>query len=249
MTPTQPASPAADNSPGKRNVKNSPTDMKPSAANPTSTSKYAVDPATKQKRGRKPQPTTGARDGLITLAVIVCLVISVVSGLFALRSSATHEPDSVAFNRTMITHHNQAVAMALIMVRRGDDNELITLAQDILLTQQAQIGQMTARLETARASMYGETHKMPGMASPAKIAELEELPVPAAQVSMLKLMIAHHRGGVEMANDALKGELDAPSRRLALAIIAGQQAEMTAMETMLARLSGANMPVSYPNNR
>lgn len=46
------------------------------------------------------------------------------------------------FARDMATHHAQAVEMAMIVHSRTDDPEVATLAMDIALTQQSQIGIM-----------------------------------------------------------------------------------------------------------
>src|SRR5262245_60788609 len=48
----------------------------------------------------------------------------------------------VGFARDMATHHAQAVNLATLLRDRSDDEEMRQLALDIMLTQQAQIGQM-----------------------------------------------------------------------------------------------------------
>jgi predicted cobalt transporter CbtA len=48
----------------------------------------------------------------------------------------------VTFARDMAVHHAQAMEMALVLRDRSTDAELRQFALDIMLTQQAQIGQM-----------------------------------------------------------------------------------------------------------
>jgi hypothetical protein len=175
--------------------------------------------------------TQQRRDGLISILVISTVVI--ISGIAGLFYSVNKAPSpSDRFNQMMITHHSQAISMALIMVRRAENTELQSISQDIVLTQQSQVGSMIARLESANAGLVGENHKMPGMVKSSEIATLQTLPIRAAELKMIKLMIAHHQGGVEMAFQSLQSKLDAPTRRLAQSIIIGQRSEILELEKL-----------------
>lgn len=145
----------------------------------------------------------------------------------------------VAFARNMAAHHGQAVEMALIMRDRTQNEELRTLALDIILTQQAQIGQMQGWL-AAWSQPYASTDppmaaqmQMPGMATEEDITALRTLPVPEAEVRFLQLMLRHHQGGVMMAQDALQATRRPEVVRLATAIVNAQQNEITYIQTLL----------------
>ncbi len=69
--------------------------------------------------------------------------------------------------------------------------------------------------------------RMPGMASAADLTRLRSLRGKQADVLWLQLMIAHHRGGIDMTKTALE-LTDRPSvRQLAQSIVDSQRAEIT----------------------
>lgn len=75
--------------------------------------------------------------------------------------------------------------------------------------------------------------RMPGMATQADLATLAALKGRPAEVSWLRLMIVHHRGGVAMAQ-AILGRTDRPEvRTLARNIANAQQAEIIQMTRLL----------------
>lgn len=77
--------------------------------------------------------------------------------------------------------------------------------------------------------------RMPGMASPANLRLLRNLQGKRAEVPFLRLMAAHHKGGVMMAEVTLQKSDEAPVQELVRAIRAAQTAEITAMSDMLAK--------------
>ena len=151
----------------------------------------------------------------------------------------------VGFARDMIQHHGQAVELAGLLRDRTEDPELRTLALDISLTQQAQIGMMQGwlRLWDRRPTAIGSamawmghpmTGPMPGMATDEDIERLTELDGRAAEVLFLQLMIRHHQGGVLMAEAATE-LADVPQvQTLADTIATSQTAEIDYLERLLA---------------
>ena len=148
------------------------------------------------------------------------------------------------FARDMSAHHAQGVELAELARTRTLDEEIRTLATDIALTQQAQIGQMSGWLSAwglsptrAGDAMEWMGHPtrapMPGMATEAEIATLGAGPAAQVDTAFLRLMIPHHRGGVLMARGALDRASRAEVRTLARAVAEAQRAEVTVMETML----------------
>ncbi len=79
-----------------------------------------------------------------------------------------------------------------------------------------------------------ETELMPGLATRPEISAPSSLPIDAAEVSFLQLMIAHHTGGVEMAEAILVRTDRIDVVRLATSIVNAQRAEITVMTDMLA---------------
>ena len=74
---------------------------------------------------------------------------------------------------------------------------------------------------------------MPGMASAADLRRLRQAGGRSAEILYLRLMIAHHRGGVEMARALLERNPRPEVARLARSMVAGQTAEIAAMQQLL----------------
>lgn len=190
--------------------------------------------------------TTRAVVAALVLALGVVLVALAATSPVLGQSAAPPADDSAdaGFARDMSDHHAQAVEMSLIVLGRTDDPAIRTLATDILLTQQAQIGMMHGWLDIwglpqagfgPRMAWMGHAMdgSMPGMASDDEMASLRDLPPAEADRQYLELMIRHHQGGLEMARAGIDLGQQPVVRRLAQAILNGQQAEIDAMRQML----------------
>lgn len=181
---------------------------------------------------------------------LALLLLALLSGALAFWVWNTRPPaenaSEVTFARDMAAHHGQAVEMALIIRDRSTNDELRQFALDMMLTQQAQIGQMQGWLAAwgrplsgERAPMNGQGEMM-GMATQQQVKDLRTLPVAQAEILFLQLMIRHHQGGVAMARD-IEGRTDRPEvARLATAIVQGQQSEITYMEQLLKQRGAAS---------
>jgi len=159
---------------------------------------------------------------------------------------------AVTFARDMMAHHGQAVEMALLLRERSADAELRQLTLDIMLGQQAQIGQMQGWLAVwglplagAQPPMAGQAGMM-GMATQQAVNALQTLPLAEAEVAFLQLMIRHHQGGVAMAEAALAQTQRPEVVRLATAIVQAQQGEITYMTQLLAQRGANPLPPLAP---
>jgi uncharacterized protein (DUF305 family) len=148
------------------------------------------------------------------------------------------------FARDMSVHHAQAVEMAEVVRDKTESEEIRTLAKDIALTQQGQIGQMRGWLdvwglsptgsEPAMAWMGHPTRgRMHGMASTEELERLREASPEEADRLFLQLMIPHHEAAVPMAEAAMERSDNPEVERLAEAIITSQTGEIKVMEAML----------------
>ena len=173
------------------------------------------------------------------LSVPILLGSGVVLGLNLPNSPSETGPD-VRFARDMSAHHTQAVDMSVTLLKRARDPQVRLLAQDVALTQQAQVGQMAGWLMAwgrppsgQEAPMAGMNRRVIGWASAAEIGTLDKLSTGLAEVRYLGLMRRHHLGGVAMAKAAL-GTLKRPEvRSFAERVILAQTAEVTAIDAML----------------
>ncbi|MDP8949557.1 MAG: DUF305 domain-containing protein [Actinomycetota bacterium] len=150
------------------------------------------------------------------------------------------------FARDMIVHHAQAVEMSEIVRGKTESEELRTLAADIALTQQAQIGQMQGWLqvwdlpptgtEPAMSWMGHPTEgRMPGMAAPEELDRLQRASPEEADVLFLQLMIPHHEAALPMAEAVLEETEREEVQQLAAAVAASQEAEIRVLQELLQR--------------
>lgn len=167
------------------------------------------------------------------------------------------------FARDMQVHHDQAVELAFIIRDLTDADDVRTLAYDIARTQSQQSGQMYGWLNEwnlpqaeAEPSMTWMTRPpltgtsahdhdpnssahtpgapMPGLATAEQITKLKSESGVEAEKDFLTLMIAHHKGGVEMAEALLERSTDRVETAFAKNIVKAQTSEITLMESMLA---------------
>lgn len=173
---------------------------------------------------------------------VVPLLLLVVIGAalaYGLRARLPGEASTeVRFVREMIQHHTQAVDLSLRVRERSQDRTVRTLALDILLSQQEQIGQMRGWLTLwgrpwGGTGMSAEHARMMGMATPAQVAALDTLPPLQADRHFLKLMIRHHDGALAMVEPALKAGVRPEVQALARQIQATQAAEIKVMTDLL----------------
>lgn len=196
---------------------------------------------------RQTMPTGGKLLFLWVVLISLLVLISISALLYWRHRPPDEGSPAVTFARTMTAHHSQAVELALIARERSADAELRQLALDILLSQQAQIGQMQGWLAVWGLPLAGPPPPaghaaMMGMATQAEVTVLQRLPVTEAEVSFLQLMIRHHQGGVAMAEAALRGTRRAAVVRLARAIVQSQQNEIEYMQQLLEQRSASRLP-------
>ena len=198
------------------------------------------------------------------LAAIVglCLLaaggaLAVITGVGSTRPPAESSADA-GFARDMSAHHAQAVEMAQVVRDRGSDPALRLLAYDIETTQLSQIGQMRGWLQSwglmpesdqprmAWMSGHGQAMpadgRMPGMATTAELDRLKSLTGRQLDVYFLQLMIRHHRGGLEMAQEGAEHASLGYVRDLASKMAGSQQAEVVTMEQLLRERGGQPLP-------
>ena len=167
------------------------------------------------------------------------------------------------FARDMQVHHDQAVELSFIIRDLTDADDVRTLAYDIARTQSQQSGQMygwltewnlpqaeaepsmtwmtrpplsgtSAHDHDPNSSAHTPGEPMPGLATAEQITQLEALTGVAAEKEFLTLMIAHHKGGVEMAEALLERSRDRVETTFAQSIVTAQTSEIDLMESMLA---------------
>jgi uncharacterized protein (DUF305 family) len=181
-------------------------------------------------------------------------------------SAAPVMPSAVSadagFARDMQVHHTQAIEMAMEIYRKTDDAELRSLAYDIATAQSGQRGEMFGWLvqwglpqgsdqplmtwmEDSAEHSHGDTAAKTdqelrdemGMATDAQLADLAAATGTAADCLFLDLMIRHHQGAIPMAAAVIELGDEPRVAQVAQAMIDGQTAEISMMQSMQTRLA------------
>jgi uncharacterized protein (DUF305 family) len=205
------------------------------------------------------------------LIVLACLAIGGLAfaiGRFSTFGASTSTPSTdsaeAGFSRDMQVHHAQAIAMAMEIYRKTEDEELRVLSYDIATGQAGQRGEMFDWLVQwglpqaggpmmAWMSSSDESHghggaepgaeltddearEAMGMATDADLSALADASGQEADCLFLELMIRHHEGAVPMAAAVIELGSEPRVLRVAESIRAGQTAEIEAMQAMQERL-------------
>jgi uncharacterized protein (DUF305 family) len=164
-----------------------------------------------------------------------------------------HNAADITFLQQMIPHHTEAVEMATLAEGRTTTASVVDLANRIKTAQGPEIEQMTNWLESwgqpttppASPSTPGTGHSMPGMdhgtggstmpgaMSAEQMSQLEQASGTAFDQQWLSMMVAHHRGAIDMATSELSNGSNAQVKALAQQIIDTQQAEIKEMQALL----------------
>jgi uncharacterized protein (DUF305 family) len=138
-------------------------------------------------------------------------------------------PFDAQFIDGMIEHHLGAVEMAQEALERGEQPELLELAQAILDAQEPEIAQM----REWRELWYPDLPMSGGMdmdMGAMSVSDDESLPY---DQRFLEAMISHHQGAIDMAQAALTNAENTELITLAREIITTQQAEIDQMQSWL----------------
>ncbi|WP_240432479.1 DUF305 domain-containing protein [Rubrobacter indicoceani] len=188
---------------------------------------------------------------LATAAVLVAAAVV----LFVTQRMPDDSSAEAGFARDMAVHHAQAVEIASIVESRTENEEVRTLASDIVLTQQAQIGQMQGWLAVWELPQTGSEEQMawmghemqagelmPGMATRNEIISLSKLPPDDMDTEFLRLLVEHHSAAIPMANAVLDQTNRPEVETLARAIVSSQRTEISVMNNMLRRMGEDPVP-------
>ena len=180
-------------------------------------------------------------------------------------------PTSVAvgFCQDMTVHHRQAVRMAGVVRTNSTDPNIRAMAFDIETNQLEQIGRMQGWLNlwgrdplpigghmawmggaatahghtpSAGGSAGGSVAVMPGMASEAELAQLDQLTGRDLDVLFLQLMLRHHQGGQSMMRYAAEHAEVGVVRNLAFQMAVAQNHEADLLTSMLAQRGATPLP-------
>ena len=153
------------------------------------------------------------------------------------------------FVEMMIPHHFQALVMSDMAPSRGNDTELLALADRIDVEQGLEISMMqqwqgwhgldVTDAEEAYHHMlqHPEMLEQMGMATPEELDQLSASSGTAFDVLYLELMIEHHEGAIDMLVDVISNGNDVTLEQWATDMLTTQYTQIQQMNAMLDRLT------------
>jgi uncharacterized protein (DUF305 family) len=161
-------------------------------------------------------------------------------------SAQAGSESDITFAQLMIPHHEQAVQMADMALQKATTPEVQQLAQQIKDAQDPEIQQMRGWLTAwgapeQMAGMDGMDHgdmdmggqTAAGMMTDQDMSALMDASGTDFDQMWLAMMIAHHKGAIEMAQTAKADTTNPDVTALADAIVAAQTSEIDTMEKLL----------------
>lgn len=148
----------------------------------------------------------------------------------------------VMFAQGMIPHHQQAVEMSdMLLKKSGISAETTALAQQIKAAQGPEITTMQGWLQAwgkpADGGMGGMDHDMGGgIATEAEMEKFDQAEAKTGEKMFLQMMTAHHQGAIAMAQMEVKDGKNPDVIAMANGIVSSQQAELGTMKELIAGL-------------
>ena len=148
----------------------------------------------------------------------------------------------------MLTHHDQALGVATLVVANGEDPTVRSYAREILVFQGYEIGLMTQMLDDwgyalsdrsdeamAWMDMPVPVEQMPGLLTDEQLDQLRDARGAELDALFLDLMAEHHRGGLHMAEYAFANAGDGDVQELAARIARNQAGEINEYRALAER--------------
>ena len=185
------------------------------------------------------------------VAILVAVVVLASSAAFVLGEwNATPDPNGVdvGYLQDMRAHHEQAVEMSLIFLGKSDTHPTLRLiAKEIAFGQAVDIGRMIQLLRDFDQPEANESgtgmgwmneplpiDRMPGLATESDLEALIGARGAQANITFATLMIAHHQGGIHMADYAADKADTREVRDMAKSMSRSQAGEITELKQLLA---------------
>lgn len=185
---------------------------------------------------------------IVTLVVTAALLAGMIGWLVGDSGGRpAHDDVDTGFLQDMRYHHDQAVLMGLIFAELPDTQPgLRTVARSIVRGQSIEIGRMVQLLRDFGESEVNDTgtamawmgmpigiDEMPGLASDDDLDRLAASSGTEADRLFVELMVAHHEGGIEMAEHAAEHARSGEVRLMASSMATAQRSEIVEMQDLV----------------
>lgn len=196
----------------------------------------------------------GKKDGiyLVVIGLIILIALRVINsdsgshmmgdsnanGMNNSQSASDLEMNEYMFAQMMIPHHQQAVDMSDLALKKSSNPRILDLAQRIKSAQSSEIIQMQSWLggKEANSMMTDHSgHSMGGMLTEEEFSKLESSFGVTFDSLFLEGMIAHHEGALDMAR-MIKDTTTQEVNSFGLNVVEVQSEEIREMREILESL-------------
>lgn len=193
--------------------------------------------------------------------MVVTVAVLAAAGAFVFgesRGGEARNGSDIGFLQDMRIHHEQAVNMGLVYLDvsapgmgegSASRGTLRLIAREIIVNQSNESGRMVQLLRIFDAAETNETDQvmgwmgeptplaqMPGYATDEQLRSLQESRGNDADRLFAKLMIAHHQGGLHMADHIGMHGTNDEVRAMAASMVKAQRGEISEMEKLAAAI-------------
>jgi len=144
--------------------------------------------------------------------------------------------EEIMFAQMMIPHHEQAISMSEIALKKSHNQGILKLSRQINNLQSSEKSQLTYWLKATDSSMtMDHDMHMSGMLTTAELTSLKRQSGTAFDRTFLQLMIKHHQGAIE-ALGLISDSSNMEAMALSKAIKSAQGKEIATMKLLLKKI-------------
>ena len=135
------------------------------------------------------------------------------------------------FANMMMMHHQGAIDMSEVQIAKGSDEQIKSMAKNIISSQKAEIEELQAFVKNYKMPETkmedGEMHNELGETMKAGMDKMQDMPMSGnTDKDFVMMMIPHHESAVAMAKDELSLGKQASLKKMAQKMIADQTKEI-----------------------
>ena len=178
---------------------------------------------------------------LLALAIVALAVVAAGCGEDEKQSAAGNETDR-AFASDMVPHHEGAIEMAELALRRAEHPEVKRLASSIIRAQRAEIAVLrviAAELQQADVPVGDLGHEEHDLTMAGDVHTLEA--TDRFDRTFIEMMVPHHESAVLMAEVEQRSGQNPRLRRMANEIIDAQRREIAQMKGWFVKWFGEEL--------
>lgn len=144
--------------------------------------------------------------------------------------------EEIMFAQMMIPHHEQAISMSEIALKKSRNQGVLKLSRQINSLQSSEKSQLTYWLTATDSSMtMDHDMHMSGMLTTAELTSLKRLTGTAFDRKFIQLMIKHHQGAIA-ALGLISDSSNTEALALSKAIKSAQSNEISTMKLLLKKI-------------